>query len=238
MKIVIKPLGAVVLLGAILLLAVLAFRGKPWSDLAVATAPVVVSNTTPGTAVASSLAGAPSADAPSLPRIASSSGPIRGHSIYRDGVENGWETQGWTWAKEVVFDDSTLVRSGSKAIKVQYQAYDGVKFHHAPLNTTSFNRISFYINGGTRGGQRIAVGAACSEKNVADGVRFAALPAGKWVAVTIPLSKISLADRPDMTSFWIQGSSDKPQPAVFLDEVRLLRPSEPAPSGDTLALAQ
>jgi hypothetical protein len=125
-----------------------------------------------------------------------------------------------------------------KAIRVSYTGFDGVKFHHAPFNTRPFDRITFYANGGETGGQKIAVGAACSEKNVANSTPLAPLPAKKWVSVTIPLSKIGLADRPDMTSFWIQGHSDKPQPAVFIDEVRLLKRGEPAPSGASLALSK
>ena len=82
------------------------------------------------------------------------------------------------------------------------------------------------------------MGAACSEKNVADGVKLLALPAKKWVAVTLPLAQIGLAERADMTSFWIQGSSSKPQKDIYIDEVRLLKPGEPGPSGEKLALAR
>jgi hypothetical protein len=233
MNFVIKPLGAAFLFIAIAVLAVLAFRGSSGSDSPPASPPVIVSDTTPRSVPA----------APSVVRSAQTTGGVtgktaRGHSIYRDGVENGWETVGWTWAKDVAYSDTTRPRSGTKAIRVRYTAFDGVKFHHAPLNTAAFDRISFYVNGGESGGQQIAVGAACSEKNVVDGVRLAALPPKKWVAVTIPLNKIGLADRPDMTSFWIQGSSDKPQAAVYIDEVRLLKSGESAPSGEALALSR
>ncbi|MES2461901.1 MAG: hypothetical protein V4671_15055 [Armatimonadota bacterium] len=234
MKIIIKPLGAAFLLIAIGVLAVLAFRGASTPGPESASAPVVVSNTTPDTAAAAPSSGSlpgPSASSPS-------NQSVRGHSIYRDGVENGWEAVGWTWAKDVSYDDTTRPRSGTRAIRVRYTNFDGVKFHHAPLNTSPFDRISFYINGGETGGQKIAVGAACSEKNVSDGTSLAPLPPKKWVAVTIPLDKISLAKRPDMTSFWIQGSSDKPQPTVYIDEVRLLKSGEPAPSGESLPLAK
>jgi hypothetical protein len=226
MNIVIKPLGAVFLFIAIAVLAVMAFRNSSSSTSTVSSSvgpPVVVSGTTPSRGAGTS----PSASA-----------AARGHSIYRDGVENGWQTQGWTSAKVVSFDDTTSPHSGTKAIRVSYTGFDGVKFHHAPLNTRPFDRVSFYVNGGDTGGQRIAVGAACSEKNASNSARLAALPRQKWVAVTIPLSKIGLANRPDMTSFWIQGGTDKPQAAVFIDEVRLLKPGEPSPSGASLALSR
>lgn len=236
MKIIIKPLGLIVLLCAILLLSVLAFRGRAGHNAAQEMSsipPVIVANTTPRSgsiASPSAILTPPASD--SLAPAA-----VRGQSIYRDGMENGWETVRWTWAKDVTFDDTTRPRSGTKAIRVHYSGFDGVKFHHAPLNTRPFDRISFYVNGGDTGGQRIAVGAACAEKNVANGVKLAALPANKWVAVTIPLRKIALADRPDMTSFWIQGNSSKPQNDLYIDEVRLLKPGEPGPSGPSLALA-
>ncbi len=228
MNIVIKPLGAAFLFIAITVLAVLAFRNSSSTVSSSSGPPVVVSDTTPNR---SEFTPAPADDD-------SSAIAFRGISIYRDRIENGWETAGWTWAKDVNYNDTTRPRSGKKAIRVRFTGFDGVKFHHAPLNTRPFDRISFYVNGGETGGQKIAVGAACSEKNVSNGIPLSALPSNKWVAVTIPLAKIGVSNRPDMTSFWIQGGSSKPQPAVFIDEVRLLKPGEPGPIGEPLALSK
>lgn len=221
MKIILKPLGALFLCGAIVVLAILAFRsgsGNRPTD----SAPVSAVSASPSPSLTNTVA------------VAATEG-ARGHAIYRDEAENGWTTKGWTWAKKVVFDNTDTVHSRKNAIKVEYQSYDGVKFHHAPLDTTPFDRISFYINGGPEGGQKIAVGAARAEKNVAETIMFKPLPAGKWVAVTIPLTTLGLSHQPDMTSFWINGTTGKPQKALYIDEVRLLLPSEPAPSGPALA---
>ena len=132
--------------------------------------------------------------------------------------------------------DATRPRSGTKAIRVRFASFDGVKFHHAPFNTAPYDRITFYVNGGDKGGQHTAVGAACSEKNVANQVKLEPLPAKKWVSVTLPLTRINLANRPDMTSFWIQGDSSKPQESLYIDEVRLLKPGEPGPDGGKISL--
>ena len=233
MKIIIKPLGALILFVAILLLAILAFRGQQRnSSVKEASSPIVVSNTSPGTA------SPVSAGTPASPLDSSASTAVRGQSIYRDGVENGWVSAGWNWAKDVDMADTTRPRSGTKAIRVRFASFDGVKFHHAPFNTVPYDRITFYVNGGDKGGQHISIGAACSEKNVADQVKMTPLPAKKWVSVTLPLTRINLANRPDMTSFWIQGDSSKPQESLYIDEVRLLKPGEPGPDGGKISLSK
>jgi hypothetical protein len=178
---------------------------------------------------------AATADA-ALPAAAAS--PARGHAIYRDGLENAWQAQGWTWAKDVVYDDTAHPHSGRTAIKVRFQGYDGLKFHHDPLDTRPFDRITFWAYGGPEGGQRVQLGGVCSEKeNTGAGVALEPLPAGRWVSVTVPLAKLGLAGKPDMTAFWIQGASDKPQTPLWVDEVRLLLPGESAPAGPALGIA-
>jgi hypothetical protein len=216
MKIILKPMGVVIVVAMILLLAFLVIR--PVFDSSAPTEPTASPAPIPATPV-STPAGTATAE--------------RGHAIFRDAAENGWQTEGWTWAKEVAWDESKTVRSGKTAIRVRFNGFEGLKFHHEPLDMRPFNRISFYIHGGGTGGQLVQVGAVCSEKPCSDkgGIRLDPLPAGKWVAVTIPLEELDLAGKPDMSAFWIQGNTDKLQPALYVDEVRLLKPDEPAPQG-------
>lgn len=233
MRIVIKPLGAFLLVGVVAVLAVLIIRnltngktarqGKSVLPVAVPSlgAKVVSAKTSPSAAV-------PATPGPPAMRSA------RGHAIYRDAQENGWQAEGWSWVKEYSIKDKTFVRSGSHSIRVRYSGYDGLKFHHdVPLDTTAFDRITFYAHGGKEGGQHLWVAGTSSEETNdvgLGGVVLDPLPAGEWVAVTVPLKELGLI-KPQMTSFWIQGGSGDPQPPVYIDEVRLLLPSEPAPSG-------
>lgn len=169
MKIIIKPLGAIVLLGAILLLAILAYRGQNRSastkDM---SSPAAISSTSPDTAPEGITAPSVSPSPVASPASFATATAARGQSIYRDGVENGWVSLGWNWAKDVDLADKSRPRSGTRAIRVRYESFDGVKFHHAPLNTAPYDRISFYVNGGDKGSQHIGIGAARSEKSVAD----------------------------------------------------------------------
>jgi len=223
LRIVLKPSGLLALSLGLGALAVLAVRNGR-QEVAAAEPPH---------SPATTLAAAVAADAVADTSAASTS--AHGHAIYRDKAENGWDAAGWTWAKNVDFADHATVYAGTSAIRVSFDNFDGVKFHHLPLNTAPFDRISFVVNGGPKGGQVIQIGAACSEKNVAEGVRIAPLPPNRWVSVTVPLRDVGLANRPDMTSFWIQGASAGVQAPLDIDDVRLLKPDEPAPTAPALA---
>jgi len=222
LRIVLKPTGLLTLSLAVGALAVLAVRNGR-QNVAAAELPSGSANVIATSATTGTVTDTAATDA------------AHGHAIYRDKAENGWDAAGWTWAKKVDFADHAAVYAGTSAIRVSYNNYDGVKFHHLPLNTAPFDRISFVVNGGRKGGQLIQIGAACSEKNVAEGVRIAPLPPNRWVSVTVPLRDVGLANRPDMTSFWIQGASAGVQAPLDIDDVRLLKPEEPAPTAPALA---
>jgi hypothetical protein len=240
MRIIIKPLGAIVLCCAIAVLTLLTLRAgwKEKNETANAVATPAATAAAPATPTVSQpvvpLASIPGVTAatptpPPTPNFA-----IRGHAIYRDGIENGWQTKGWTWAKDVDFANTNTVRSGSMAIRVAFGPWEGVKFYHPPLATQSFNRITLYLNGGPTGGQRLSIGGTTSDTDGTGFAHLAPLPANQWVPVTLSLHEIGLADRPDMTSFWVKSDAGKAQESVYIDEVRLLKPDEPAPDGATL----
>lgn len=231
MKIVLKPLGALILALTILLLAYLSLR--PNADPAATGLTPTPSSATPAAGATPTGEAAPIAGSTPMPLSTDNATREQEHAIFRDVAENGWVTESWTWAKDVSWDETKTVYAGKTAIRVRFNGYEGLKFHHDPLDMRPFNRISFYINGGPSGGQLVQIGAACSEKPCSNkgGVRLEPLPAGKWVAVTIPLEELELAGKPDVSAFWIQGSRNGLQEPVYVDEVRLLKPDEPAPQG-------
>ena len=166
----------------------------------------------------------------SISSSASLSNKTPANAIYWDQAENGWETKGWTWAKTVDYEDATYTHYGNFAIKAILNPYEGIKFHHKPFPTQPFDRISFWVYGGSQGGQHLQIGVATGEKEkqVING-KIEALPAGKWVCVTVSLTQIRPADRLSITSFWIQSDENKTQLPIWIDEVRLLKLKELAP---------
>ena len=197
MKIIIKPIGAVLLGTGIVVLATLALRSN------VPPAPsLVISEPAP---------------------TAKSAGAIGDKTavIYRDGFENGWNAQGWSWVKDAAYDDRKHTHgNGGTAIRAHLVGYEGVKFHHTPLNVTKYDRFSFFVNGGETGGQKLQVGGESDDPKGGKavpgvGVHLSALPPKQWVAVTVPLRDLKLDNHPGVSSFWVQGDTDKsPSPGL------------------------
>src|SRR4051794_40417072 len=68
-------------------------------------------------------------------------------SIYSDSLNNGW--QNWSWGSSVNFQDSTYVRSGSFSLSCAYTgAWGGLLLGNDGFDTTGYDNIIFYINGG------------------------------------------------------------------------------------------
>lgn len=152
--------------------------------------------------------------------------------VYDNELRDGWSINGWATAIQP--DDTTRTHSGKYAIKATVDKFLGVKFMHAPMPTGSLDRVSFFLNGGVKGGQRFHVQALLSGEKTGQRILLDALPANRWVCVTIPLKDLQVDNKPDLSHFWVQDTSGTAQPECFIDDVRFLSPSDPAPEGPTL----
>ncbi len=150
--------------------------------------------------------------------------PQDGLSIYTDNLVNGF--QNWSWAT-VDLANTNPVRSGSYSISVTDGGnYQALVFEHPDLNTTPYSSLSFWVNGGATGGQRLEVWGVLDGANLV-AYTLAALPANTWQLITVPLSALQVANKPNCTGFWIQGNDDgAAQPTFYVDDVQLL----PAPA--------
>ena len=79
-----------------------------------------------------------------------------GQSIYTDSLQNGWEN--WSWAT-VNLSNANPVHAGSTSISVNSGAWQAFYLHHAAFSTSGYTNLSFWIHGGTFGGQRLQVQA-------------------------------------------------------------------------------
>jgi len=146
--------------------------------------------------------------------------------IYTDNLVNGF--QNWSWAT-VNLGNTNPVHSGGCSISVtdsgNYQALD---FEHSEFNTTPYTNLSFWINGGSSGGQRLQVWGVLDGANQV-AYPLSALPANTWQQVSIPLSSLHVAGKPNCTGFWIQGNDGgAAQPAFYVDDVQLVAAPLPA----------
>ena len=152
--------------------------------------------------------------------------------VYDNELRDDWSINGW--ATTIQPDDTTITHRGKHAIRTTIDKFLGVKFMHTPMPTGNLDRISFFLNGGEKGRQRLHVQALLSGEKTGQRVVLDALPPNRWVCVTIPLKDLQVDNKPDLTHFWLQDTSGVEQPECFIDDVRFLSPGEPAPEGSTL----
>ncbi|MBC8135248.1 MAG: hypothetical protein H8F28_05080 [Fibrella sp.] len=210
MRIILKPLGAVVVGSAMVILAIMAVRGRQpgESNPAVATSSV--------TAPPSLSAG---------PKMASAD---PGAVVYDDALKNGWGD--FSWAKHDTAD--TKRSAPGRCIRVESKQFEAVAFNHAPLSVAPYDRITFRIHGGDKGGQRLKVVAQYgSDKDVKNGTEhlLPTLASDEWKTVTVTLESLGIAGKNNVTSFWIQEGYGVTLTPYFVDDMRFLRPNETAP---------
>ena len=146
--------------------------------------------------------------------------------IYTDSLQNGW--QNWGWAT-LNYNNTTPVHSGADSISVTIgTAWQAIYIAHNAFDSSSYTNLTFWINGGSSGGQQLLVqghagGAAQASVNLAP------LAANTWVKVSVSLADLGIANRPDMDGFWIQDRVGGTQPTFYLDDITLVAGTSPPP---------
>ena len=103
---------------------------------------------------------------------------------------------------------------------------------HAAFDSSRYENLTFWVNGGTSGGQRLSVwGHAGGAAQMS--VSLTPPTANTWSQYTVSLASIGVANRTDMDGFWIQDRSGAAQPTFYMDDITLTVIPEPS----TFALA-
>ncbi len=151
-------------------------------------------------------------------------------SFYTDNLVNGFQDWGYTSTRN--FANTTPTNSGTHSISVTiasgFGALDLEQPSAAGFNTTPYTSLSFWINGGSVGGQRLQVYSQLGH-NVQSGsiVPLAKLPTNAWQHITIPLSQLGVANKSNFTGIAIQSSIGSAQPVFYVDDIALLAASPP-----------
>src|SRR5271169_2735809 len=74
--------------------------------------------------------------------------------IYTDNLVNDF--QNWSWAT-VNLASTSQVYSGSNSISVKASNYSALWLYAPDFNTALYTNLSFWINGGSGGGQKVFV---------------------------------------------------------------------------------
>ena len=90
-------------------------------------------------------------------------GPLTGNalaqsdqSVYNDGLANGW--QNWSWAT-VNLSNGAPVQAGIASIAVNAGAWQALYLHHNAFDSSLYTNLTFWIHGGSTGGQLLQVQA-------------------------------------------------------------------------------
>ena len=157
-------------------------------------------------------------NAPPGPDLAQANLPI-----YTDNLVNGF--QNWSWAT-VNLENYSPVHSGSYSISVADGGYQALVFARPDFNTSPYASLSFWINGGSAGGQQLQVWG------LLDGTNQVAYPltlaASTWQQITIPFSSLGVSNKANCSGFWIKGNVGAAQPTFYVDDVQLV--AAPAPT--------
>ncbi len=155
-----------------------------------------------------------------MPLVAQTDQPV-----YTDSLQNGWAN--WSWNSSINFGSSTFVHSGSAAISVTItnnyitNYWGAIYLHHTAFDSTPYTNITFWINGGTAGGQQLQIAATLNGV----GQPAVALPApvaNTWQQITVSLASLGAAGKANLDGFWIQESVAAALPTFYLDDMTLV----------------
>jgi hypothetical protein len=141
-------------------------------------------------------------------------------AIYTDSLQNGWVSYGW--ATTIDYNNTSPVHGGAKSIAVTMGSGNQALYvHHNAFDSTPYTHVSFWIHGGTSGGQQLQVQA---ELGGAAQTAFPlpALAANTWQQFTIPLTALGAAGEPNMDGVWIQDRSGAAPPTFYVDDMSLV----------------
>ncbi|MDQ2687620.1 MAG: glycoside hydrolase family 5 protein [Armatimonadota bacterium] len=159
-------------------------------------------------------------------------------TIYDDQPARGWAN--YSWATNAL-DNSVPVHSGTHSIRVSVAAgsYGALEMRTAPFAAAQYRALTFWINGGSAGGQHTLVVKASVGGKQKGMAAIPTLKADTWQYVTVPLAALGVADAPDLTGFLIQDNSKDPLPAFYVDDIQLTAApaAPPVPAGPAHPLA-
>jgi len=142
-------------------------------------------------------------------------------AIYTDSLQNGWGDWGWA---AVNYSNPSPVHSGAKSISVTINnAWEAIYIgRNAGLNPSPNNAFGFWVNGGSVGGQQLSVKGLASGA-VQGSFNLPPLSTNTWQLINVPLMALGLADRADVTGFWLQDRIGRAWPTFYLDDISFMQ---------------
>ena len=137
---------------------------------------------------------------------------------------NGWQDYGWV----PLYCTNNPAHSGSNALCLAPSgSWQALQFVHNAIDTSLYTNLTFWLNGGSAGGQTVTVAATLggtpqTSQNVGPA------PTNSWKHVTLSLASLGVANKTNFDGLNIWVSFNNPQPPVYLDDVTLAAAPPPA----------
>jgi alpha-L-arabinofuranosidase len=148
--------------------------------------------------------------------------------VYTDNLVNDYQDWSFNCTRSFVNTTAPYVHSGTYSIAVTITSSGGTLYLHSPdFNTSPYTNLTFWINGGTNGGQHLQVRAVING-NGGPAFSLGTLTANTWQQFTIPLSSLGAGNTVNFDGIWIQSTSGSSQPIYYVDDITLLAAPAPA----------
>ena len=153
--------------------------------------------------------------------------PAGSQTVYDDALENGWQNYGWATLNYA--NTSPVHGSGGTSIRVDAGAYQALYLHHDYFDATPYASLTFWIHGGTVGGQIAPTPGQCVNGN-ALARRHHPRPASERVAAGHPVSSPVSARQAQASfdGFWLQNTTGATLPTFYVDDIALVANPPPA----------
>ena len=146
--------------------------------------------------------------------------------VFADTLDSAWAD--WSWGTGLSLTNTSPVHSGGQSIAVTYTAsWAGLYLHtDNSLALSDYSTLSFWVHGGTNGGQGITVKLAGAGGAFSDGVAIQPVK-GVWNQVTLPIPGFTNAGSQITGLVWQDSSGKAGQPVYYLDDIILIGSNTP-----------
>lgn len=144
--------------------------------------------------------------------------------IYNDSLASrSWHGK-HSWDTEFNLKDSTQKNSGKYSISIQFnRGYSGFNLFTQNLNTSGYDTLVLWINGGVNGYQSFWIKISFDGKNFSNGINitdYGTIEPNKWNQFKIPLQHL-IGSEKFIVSILFQENRNSPQSKFFIDEIYL-----------------
>lgn len=138
--------------------------------------------------------------------------------VYGERLEGEW--QSWGNVK-VDFASSTVAHSGTHSMGVEAAEGQRLQLGRVPFDGNAYKAVSIWLNGGTAGGQRLALQASVMDVMQKEQVELPALKANEWIQVVVPFRDLGIEGKEDVKSFMIRPAGGTAA-QFFIDDILIL----------------